>query len=132
VSSVKYLNAGTGFLDRDMPEDNYTFPGLASDATMEVDRDFHEEDPDQQKDWPEESKLKYQVLNGSVLVSSSYDGTCKIWTDGDYKPLKSLTGLEGKITSCDLSREGKYIGTTLYDRTFKLFAPSGVEIESTQ
>jgi U4/U6 small nuclear ribonucleoprotein PRP4 len=73
-------------------------------------------------------EIKRQVLNGSFLVSSSYDGTCKVWTDGDFKPLKSLTGLEGKITCCDISGDAKYIATTLYDRTFKLFAPSGVNI----
>ena len=45
-----------------------------------------------------------QVLNGSWLVSSSYDGTCKIWSGGDWKLLKSISGLEGKIMCCDASR----------------------------
>ncbi|KAI8821661.1 WD40-repeat-containing domain protein [Fimicolochytrium jonesii] len=49
-----------------------------------------------------------QLLDGSFLVSSSYDGTCKVWTDGDYKPVKALTGLEGKVMACDISG-GEYL-----------------------
>jgi U4/U6 small nuclear ribonucleoprotein PRP4 len=103
VSSVKYFTAGRGFMENDSGADFNFANSDNENPAMEVDRKGENLVDDYHQDWPEEDKLKYQVLNGSVLVSSSYDGTCKIWTDGDYKPLKSLTGLEGKITSCDFS-----------------------------
>lgn len=118
VSQVKYFKAGDTF-ESGIPDVEYSFHG-ASTSHMEVDKRVVTTDNHQE--------IKRQVLNGSFLVSSSYDGTCKVWTDGDFKPLKSLTGLEGKITCCDISGDAKYIATTLYDRTFKLFAPSGVNI----
>eukprot|EP00842_Homolaphlyctis_polyrhiza_P004729 jgi/Hompol1/5257/HPOL_004275-RA len=70
------------------------------------------------------SQSRRLLLDGSFLVSSSYDGTCKIWTDGDYKPLKALTGIESKVMCADISGDGKYIATAMYDRTFKLYANS--------
>jgi U4/U6 small nuclear ribonucleoprotein PRP4 len=60
------------------------------------------------------------ITNGSFLVSCSYDATCKIFTEGDWKCIKVLAGLEGKIMSCDVSGEAKYICTAAYDRTWKL------------
>ncbi|KAI9364975.1 WD40-repeat-containing domain protein [Zopfochytrium polystomum] len=70
--------------------------------------------------------LRRQLLSGGHLVSSSYDGSCKIFTEGDWKPIKSLSGLETKVMGCDVSQDGKYIATASYDRTFKLFSPDGV------
>ncbi|TPX62376.1 hypothetical protein PhCBS80983_g00501 [Powellomyces hirtus] len=70
--------------------------------------------------------MRRQLLDGSFIVSSSYDGTCKVWTDGDYKPVKALTGLEGKVMSCDISGDGQFIATASYDRTFKLYATEDV------
>ena len=49
------------------------------------------------------SKIRRAVLDGSFIVSSSYDGSCKLWSDGDYKPLKSLSGLEGRVMCADIS-----------------------------
>ncbi|KAI9017821.1 WD40-repeat-containing domain protein [Gaertneriomyces semiglobifer] len=66
--------------------------------------------------------MQIRHLTGSCLVSSSYDGTCKIWTDGDFKPVKTLTGLEGKVVCCDISADAKYVGTASWDRTFKMYA----------
>ncbi|KAJ3115328.1 hypothetical protein HDU96_000812 [Phlyctochytrium bullatum] len=47
--------------------------------------------------------LKKQLLNGGHLLTSSYDGTCKIFTEGDWKPIKALSGLEGKVMYSDLT-----------------------------
>lgn len=84
-----------------------------------------EMDMDQSSDKPDTSRR--QLLDGSFLISSSYDGTCKLWTDGDYKPIKALSGVEAKVMSADVSGgtvfinlDAKYIVTALYDRTFKL------------
>jgi U4/U6 small nuclear ribonucleoprotein PRP4 len=71
--------------------------------------------------WKSNASETASHLNGSVLLSSSYDGTCKLWTDGDYKPLQCLTGVESKVMCCDISSDAKYIVSALYDRTFKLY-----------
>jgi U4/U6 small nuclear ribonucleoprotein PRP4 len=91
---------------------------------MDVNHDFDHQDMGLGN-----AETRRNVLNGSFLASSSYDGTCKIWTDGDFKPLKSMTGLEGKVTCCDISGDAKYVATTLYDRTFKLFASHTMTLE---
>ncbi|KAJ1561831.1 hypothetical protein HK405_002653, partial [Cladochytrium tenue] len=67
--------------------------------------------------------LRRQLLSGGHLVSSSFDGTCKIFTEGDWKPIKALAGLDSRVLSCDVSGDGLYIATVSYDRTFKLFSP---------
>ncbi|KAI9137114.1 WD40-repeat-containing domain protein [Paraphysoderma sedebokerense] len=60
--------------------------------------------------------------SGLYLVSSSFDGTVKIWSEGDWKILKILEGHEGKIMSVDVSPDSKFIASAAYDRTFKLWA----------
>jgi len=37
-------------------------------------------------------------------------------------PLKTLKGHEGRVMSCDISPDSKYIVSASYDRTFKLWA----------
>lgn len=63
------------------------------------------------------------IQDSSVLVSSSYDGTCKLWAAGSYSLIKSLVGLEGKIMSCDIAPDGTKVATASYDRTFKIYSP---------
>jgi U4/U6 small nuclear ribonucleoprotein PRP4 len=114
VSQVKYFKAGDAFQSDSSAHASYTF----SEDRMDTEKDDDDADQldvglDGSADLePTENavpnslsnrRTRRQVLNGSFLVSSSYDGTCKIWTDGDFKPLKSLTGLEGKITCSDVS-----------------------------
>ncbi|KAJ3292781.1 U4/U6 small nuclear ribonucleoprotein Prp4 [Borealophlyctis nickersoniae] len=103
--------------------------GRANGAAPNGDVDIKMEDADDEEE--EKGKkggmkigreLRRLLLDGSLLVSSSHDGTCKLWTDGDYKPIKALTGLEGKVMCCDLSGDGKYVATASYDRTFKLYS----------
>lgn len=64
--------------------------------------------------------LQNQVVDGSYLASSSYDGTCKLFTIGDYKPVKSFTETT-KIMTCDVSGDGRNIATASYDRSFKIY-----------
>ena len=160
VSQVKYFKAGDAFQSDSSSQASYTFGEDGMDmekddvAEPEVGIDKNTDLETTESAVPNSlsnRRTLRQVLNGSFLVSSSYDGTCKIWTDGDFKPLKSLTGLEGKITCSDVSggmrfiyfqyyiqklkcesnqTDGKYIATTLYDRTFKLFAPSEINIDA--
>jgi U4/U6 small nuclear ribonucleoprotein PRP4 len=56
----------------------------------------------------EHDLIRRSMLDSSFLISSSYDGTCKLWTDSDYKPLKAVSGLEGRIMSVDISGGKQY------------------------
>ncbi|KAL7752758.1 hypothetical protein RI367_001760 [Sorochytrium milnesiophthora] len=60
--------------------------------------------------------------SGMYLVSGGFDGHVKIWSEGDYKLLKTLEGHEGKVMSVDISPDSKWIASAGYDRTFKLWA----------
>ncbi|KAJ3253329.1 U4/U6 small nuclear ribonucleoprotein Prp4 [Chytriomyces hyalinus] len=137
VSHLKFWSAGDGF-ERNGVDEPWSltseprFSGSSKkggeDEMEEDDEDEDDEyhmDPAGRADEMEDGagSLRRQLLTGGHLVSSSYDGTCKIFTEGDWKPLKSLAGLEGKVMSCDVSGDGKHIATASYDRTFKLFAP---------
>lgn len=105
VSQVKYFKAGDAFQSDSLSA--YTFGEDRMDTAkddVEIDGNAHLETTENAApNSLSNRRTRRQVLNGSFLVSSSYDGTCKIWTDGDFKPLKSLTGLEGKITCSDVS-----------------------------
>jgi U4/U6 small nuclear ribonucleoprotein PRP4 len=69
------------------------------------------------------SKVRFQPTHGQYLVSSSYDGTAKIWSHPNWSPLRTLAGHEGKVMTIDISPDNRYIATSSYDRTFKLWAP---------
>ncbi|KND01170.1 uncharacterized protein SPPG_04260 [Spizellomyces punctatus DAOM BR117] len=150
VSHLKYWHAGKNFEARMDPdwtfrseplkqeengdvkmedaENGYQLNG-SENMKMDVDEDVkvkEESDGDLSLGGDRGRMVRRQVLDGSFLVSSSYDGTCKVWTDGDFKPVKALTGLEGKVTGCDVSGDGQYIATASYDRTFKLYATENV------
>jgi U4/U6 small nuclear ribonucleoprotein PRP4 len=111
ITSVRYWHATDAF-DSNVFDD-WTFEGRnlhSSNSGMDVD----------DGSVSQEVNRKAQ-LDGSFLLSSSYDGTCKLWTDGDFKPLGSLSGVEGKVMSADISGDAKHVVTALYDRTFKLY-----------
>ncbi|KAI8618832.1 WD40-repeat-containing domain protein [Chytriomyces sp. MP71] len=135
VSQVKFWSAGDGFEGAGAPAEwSVANPPRFGVSRMRVDGEDEEEeeedvdgdvhmDPAGREDEREGWSLRKQLLTGGHLVSSSYDGTCKIFSEGDWKPLKSLAGLEGKVMSCDVSGDGRHIVTASYDRTFKLFSP---------
>jgi U4/U6 small nuclear ribonucleoprotein PRP4 len=58
------------------------------------------------------------------LVSSSFDGSVKVFSIGDYKPLKILKtgGANEKLFQMDVCTSGEYIAAASYDRTFKLWS----------
>ena len=49
----------------------------------------------------------------------------KVWAYPSWSPLKTLAGHEGKVLGTDISPDEKYIASTSYDRTFKLWTPEG-------
>jgi U4/U6 small nuclear ribonucleoprotein PRP4 len=119
VSQVRYWHATDAF-DSGSKFKDWTWTNQSANNDMDVDTGSGE-------NYGYGSRMRREMLDGSFLVSCSYDGTCKLWSDGDYKPLKSLSGVEGKVMCTDISGgtldniDGKYVATALYDRTFKLY-----------
>ncbi|KAJ2742968.1 hypothetical protein GGI20_004101 [Coemansia sp. BCRC 34301] len=64
-----------------------------------------------------------RLCDGQYLVSAANDGLINIWSAGDWKLQKSLAGHVGKVMSVDIARDGSYIASAGYDRTFKLWGP---------
>ncbi|XP_074655780.1 U4/U6 small nuclear ribonucleoprotein Prp4-like isoform X2 [Tubulanus polymorphus] len=69
------------------------------------------------------SKVKFQPEHGNYLITASYDNTIKIWSNPTWTPLKTLAGHEGKIMMVDISKDNKFIASSSFDRTFKLWTP---------
>lgn len=59
----------------------------------------------------------------STLVTASFDGLVKVWSNSSWALLKTLKGHEQKVTCVDVTNDGNYYASTSFDRTFKLWAP---------
>jgi len=68
------------------------------------------------------TQLRYDTNNGESLVSSSFDGTAKVWSTRNYKLLTTLRGHEGKVMASDFVYGGKGVVTVGYDKTLKLWS----------
>lgn len=68
------------------------------------------------------SQVKFEPQEGYFLVTASYDMTAKVWSARDFKPVKTLSGHEAKVTSVDVLGDGSYIATVSHDRTIKLWS----------
>lgn len=128
VSQVRYWNANLEDSNIDKVNDIYDTAEARdvemTDANVEAQRKKLEIAEVYLSD-EERNRKKY--LTGSYLVSSSYDNTIKIWSEGDYKLLRTLPGHENKIMCVDVSQDGKYIVSSSYDRTFKLWGSEDLE-----
>lgn len=62
-------------------------------------------------------------VSGTLLVSSSFDGTVKVWSADNFVCLKTLKGHNDKVMSCDVSSDGSMIISTGWDRTLKTWYP---------
>lgn len=68
------------------------------------------------------SDIKFEEqYEGRVMLTTSYDNKCKIWSTGDWVLVRTLTGHENKITSVSATKDLNHIITTSFDRTFKLW-----------
>jgi U4/U6 small nuclear ribonucleoprotein PRP4 len=71
---------------------------------------------------PAHSSLITQIkfdASGEYMVSSSFDGTAKIWSCRNWKLLSTCRGHEGKVTCADILQDG--ILTSGFDKTIKLW-----------
>ncbi|CAO3594513.1 unnamed protein product [Absidia cylindrospora] len=67
-------------------------------------------------------------IYGTYLTTVGYDGCVKMWSADDYRLMKSLEGHEGKVMGVDISKDGRFIASTGFDRTFKLWADENLVI----
>eukprot|EP00088_Acartia_fossae_P004613 TRINITY_DN1198_c0_g1_i1.p1 TRINITY_DN1198_c0_g1~~TRINITY_DN1198_c0_g1_i1.p1 ORF type:complete len:496 (-),score=101.29 TRINITY_DN1198_c0_g1_i1:97-1584(-) len=67
------------------------------------------------------SNVRFEKNSGEYLVSSSYDGTAKVWATKTWLPLATLKGHDNKVSACDISPDGSIIATSSFDRTFKIW-----------
>ncbi|KAI4386541.1 hypothetical protein MLD38_004468 [Melastoma candidum] len=67
------------------------------------------------------SQVKFEPQEGYFLATSSYDMTAKVWSARDFKPVKTLSGHEAKITSMDIVGDGSSIVTVSHDRKIKIW-----------
>ncbi|PNX73004.1 U4/U6 small nuclear ribonucleoprotein Prp4-like [Trifolium pratense] len=70
------------------------------------------------------SQVKFEPQEGYFLVTASFDMTAKVWSGRDFKPVKTLSGHENKVSSLDVFGDGGYIVTVSHDRTIKLWTSS--------
>ena len=62
------------------------------------------------------------------MMTTSYDQKCKLWATGDWILLRTITGHENKITSVSSTKDLKYLITTSFDRTFRLWEMKQIEL----
>eukprot|EP00808_Paulinella_micropora_P004473 g44364.t1 len=67
------------------------------------------------------SSAKFHPVHGQFLYSSSYDGTCKLWSCVDFRLIKTLAGPGGRMLKADMSPDAQSIATASFDRTWKLW-----------
>lgn len=58
--------------------------------------------------------------NGTFLVSSSYDGTLKLWSADNWIQVAQLTSTD-KVMGCDISNNGTTIISSHWDKSVKLW-----------
>ena len=74
------------------------------------------------------SCVKFDRLNGEILLTSSYDCVAKIWdARNGFKIVKNLPIHESRIMAADISHDGKAVVTACYDRTFKVWSAERVK-----
>ncbi|EGG12284.1 uncharacterized protein MELLADRAFT_24633, partial [Melampsora larici-populina 98AG31] len=61
-------------------------------------------------------------LSGMYLASCGYDGYVKLWSADDWQLVKALSSeAGGKVMSVDIARDGKFMASGEWTRTFKLW-----------
>ncbi|MFD8081616.1 NB-ARC domain-containing protein [Kitasatospora sp. NPDC059722] len=58
---------------------------------------------------------------GTLLATSSHDGTVRLWDSATGGPVRILTGHVGAVAACAFSPDGTLLATTGHDRTARLW-----------
>lgn len=68
------------------------------------------------------SQVKYEPQEGYFLATSSFDTKAVVWSAQDFRPIKTLSGHESKVTGLDITADGQHIATVAHDRTIKIWS----------
>ena len=60
--------------------------------------------------------------SGELLVSSSFDGSVKMWGTRDFRLLGTCLGHVGRVMSVDFSSDEKSVLSVGFDRTIKMWS----------
>jgi U4/U6 small nuclear ribonucleoprotein PRP4 len=66
------------------------------------------------------SGIYFEPEEGKYMISTSYDGWCKIYNTRDWTWVRTLYG-ESKLSSASISKDTNYIVTTSFDRSMRLW-----------
>lgn len=76
------------------------------------------------------TQVRFEPGDGHYLLTAGYDKEAKLWSARDFRPLRVLTGHEGKVMNGDICPDGSgLLATVGYDRTLKLWAPQETDFE---
>ncbi|MBW0487693.1 hypothetical protein O181_027408 [Austropuccinia psidii MF-1] len=68
-------------------------------------------------------------LSGMYLASCGYDGYVKLWSADDWQLIKAMSSeAGGKVMSVDISRDGKFMASGEWTRTFKLWSAENISL----
>eukprot|EP00770_Monocercomonoides_exilis_P009557 MONOS_9511.1-p1 / transcript=MONOS_9511.1 / gene=MONOS_9511 / organism=Monocercomonoides_exilis_PA203 / gene_product=U4/U6 small nuclear ribonucleoprotein PRP4 / transcript_product=U4/U6 small nuclear ribonucleoprotein PRP4 / location=Mono_scaffold00395:40694-43855(+) / protein_length=586 / sequence_SO=supercontig / SO=protein_coding / is_pseudo=false len=68
------------------------------------------------------TNIKFDPCNCDYVMTSSMDGTAKIWNTLNYSCIKTLRTHEGNgVLGMDVTEDGRFIATSCDDRTWKLW-----------
>ncbi|GAA5907670.1 uncharacterized protein JCM6883_001853 [Sporobolomyces salmoneus] len=134
ISDLKFFQA------EKLPSSEDDYPSTKIPKAFEDMEIFKDVSQDQVKKEEEEEDVKMNGLNGggpkpdfpvsgSFLVSSGYDGYVKVWSADDWQQVRSLSNdSSGKVMSCDVSSDARFIVSGQYDRSYKLWATADVDL----
>jgi len=75
------------------------------------------------------SEVSFEKGDGRLMLTSSYDGTVKVWSTTDWKVTKVLIGHEGRVMGADHIPSSigghHYVGSVAFDRTLKFWSTQG-------
>ncbi|PVU93614.1 hypothetical protein BB559_003217 [Furculomyces boomerangus] len=71
----------------------------------------------------EHKELK-STTAGTGILTSSFDGSIKLWTNNDYQLVNTIRAHEGKVMGADMSKDGNFIASCGSDHTYKLYTKS--------
>lgn len=88
--------------------------GMDVDGEEEADGEKEEKEP---KPAPETPLPR----SGLFLVTGGFDGHVRVWSADEWALVRDLATDAGKVMSADVSRDGRFIASASYSRSFHLF-----------
>jgi len=74
--------------------------------------------------------VKFAPNHGNYIMSTSKDRTVKFWNGKRYGLIQTVYGHEDAISGADISPNGMLVATASFDRTFKLWGPEDIVIDT--